>query len=119
MIHFGVGTATLLEAMRTDGATVIGVDWRMPLDIAWDRIGHELSIQGNLDPVVLFAPADVLEAKAREILHQAAARPGHIFNLGHGFLPGTPLENAIRLAEFVRDESVRMHDGEPSYANTP
>ena len=119
MIHFGVGTATLLEAMRTDGATVIGVDWRVPLDTAWERIGHGLAIQGNLDPVVLFAPTDVLEAKARDILHQAAARPGHIFNLGHGFLPGTPLEHAIRLAEFVRDESARMHDDEQSYAAAP
>jgi len=118
MIHFGVGTATLLDAMRTDGATVIGVDWRMPLDTAWARIGHDLAIQGNLDPVALFAPVGVLEAKAHEILQQAAARPGHIFNLGHGFLPGTPLEHAIRLAELVRDESARMHDAERSYATS-
>ena len=107
MIHFGVGTTTLLGAMRTDGATVIGVDWREPLDDAWSRIGHDLAIQGNLDPVALFAPVDVLEAKARDVLLRAATRPGHIFNLGHGFLPGTPLEHAIRLAELVRDESAK------------
>jgi uroporphyrinogen decarboxylase len=119
MIHFGVGTAALLDAMRTDGATVIGIDWRMPLDVAWARIGHEVAIQGNLDPVALFAPPDILEAKARDILQQAAGRPGHIFNLGHGFLPGTPLENAIRLAELVRDESARMHDDARTFVTSP
>jgi uroporphyrinogen decarboxylase len=119
MIHFGVGTATLLDAMRTDGATVIGVDWREPLDTAWARIGHDLAIQGNLDPVVLFAPTDVIETRTRDILQRAAARPGHIFNLGHGLLPGTPLEHVIRLAEFVRDKSAQMHDGERSYATSP
>jgi uroporphyrinogen decarboxylase len=108
MIHFGVATSTLLGHMRTDGATVIGVDWRIPLDEAWSRVGHQLAIQGNLDPVALFAPPAVLEAKASDILQQAAARPGHIFNLGHGFLPGTPLDNAIRLADFVHEESVRI-----------
>ena len=110
MIHFGVTTATLLDAMRTDGATVIGLDWRMPLDEAWSRIGHHLAVQGNLDPVALFAPPDVLEAKAADVLQRAGSRPGHLFNLGHGFLPGTPLDNAIRLADFVRDESARMRE---------
>jgi uroporphyrinogen decarboxylase len=110
MIHFGVATATLLGAMRTDGASVIGLDWRVPLDEGWARVGHHLAVQGNLDPVALFAPRDVLETKAADVLQRAASRPGHIFNLGHGFLPGTPLDNAIRLAEFVRDESARNHD---------
>jgi uroporphyrinogen decarboxylase len=110
MIHFGVSTSTLLGAMRTDGASVIGLDWRVPLDEGWARVGHHLAVQGNLDPVALFAPRDVLEAKAADVLQRAAGRPGHIFNLGHGFLPGTPLDNAIRLAEFVRDESARNHD---------
>jgi uroporphyrinogen decarboxylase len=110
MIHFGVATSTLLGAMRTDGASVIGLDWRVPLDEGWARVGHHLAVQGNLDPVALFAPRDVLEAKAADVLQRAAGRPGHIFNLGHGFLPGTPLDNAIRLAEFVRDESARNHD---------
>jgi uroporphyrinogen decarboxylase len=108
MIHFGVATSTLLGAMRTDGATVIGLDWRIPLDEGWALVGHNLAVQGNLDPVALFAPSDVLQAKAADILQRAGDRPGHLFNLGHGFLPGTPLENAIRLAEFVRDESARL-----------
>jgi hypothetical protein len=85
MIHFGVTTATLLPAMRTDGATVIGLDWRTPLDEGWARVGHHLAVQGNLDPVALFAPRDVLEAKALDVLRRAGTRPGHIFNLGHGF----------------------------------
>ena len=113
MIHFGVSTATLLSAMRTDGATVIGLDWRVPLDEGWAHVGHHLAVQGNLDPVALFAPRDVLEAKARDVLDRAGLRAGHIFNLGHGFLPGTPLDNAIRLAEYVREESTRLRDGEP------
>jgi uroporphyrinogen decarboxylase len=108
MIHFGVATSTLLGAMRTDGATVIGLDWRIPLDEGWALVGHNLAVQGNLDPVALFAPSDVLQAKAADVLQRAGGRPGHIFNLGHGFLPGTPLEHAIRLAEFVRDESTRL-----------
>jgi len=112
MIHFGVSTATLLGAMRTDGATVIGLDWRVPLDEGWARVGHQLGVQGNLDPVALFAPRDVLEAKARDVLDRAGTRAGHIFNLGHGFLPGTPLDNAIRLAEFVREESARTREHE-------
>jgi len=116
MIHFGVTTATLLPAMRTDGATVIGLDWRTPLDEGWARVGHHLAVQGNLDPVALFAPRDVLEAKALDVLRRAGTRPGHIFNLGHGFLPGTPLDNAIRLAECVREESARMREGDPAVA---
>jgi len=110
MIHFGVATSTLLEAMATDGASVIGLDWRVPLDDGWSRIGHDLAVQGNLDPVALFAPPAVLEAKAADVLQRAGGRPGHIFNLGHGFLPGTPLDNAIRLAELVRHESARLRD---------
>ena len=110
MIHFGVNTATLLEEISSDGAGVIGLDWRIPLDEGWARVGHNLAVQGNLDPVALFAPNDVLEAKALDVLERAGRRPGHIFNLGHGVLPGTPLDNAIRLAEFVRDESARIRE---------
>ena len=110
MIHFGVNTATLLEEISRDGAGVIGLDWRIPLDEGWARVGHNLAVQGNLDPVALFAPNDVLEAKALDVLERAGRRPGHIFNLGHGVLPGTPLDNAIRLAEFVRDESARIRE---------
>jgi uroporphyrinogen decarboxylase len=114
MIHFGVTTATLLAAMRTDGATVIGLDWRTPLDEGWAHVGHDLAVQGNLDPATLFAPPEVLEAKALDVLVRAGTRPGHIFNLGHGILPGTPLDNAIRLTEFVREESTRIRLGEPA-----
>jgi uroporphyrinogen decarboxylase len=113
MIHFGVATATLLDEMRTDGASVIGLDWRVPLDEGWARVGHDLAVQGNLDPVALFAPPEVLDAKAADVLHRAGGRPGHIFNLGHGLLPGTPLENAIRLSHFVHDHSDRCRDDWP------
>lgn len=107
-IHFGTNTSTLLGHMKTDGATVIGVDWRLPLDQAWERIGFNLGIQGNLDPGALLGSADVLERKAADVLRLAAGRPGHIFNLGHGLLPSTPLENAIRLVGFVQEESSRL-----------
>lgn len=107
-IHFGTNTSTLLGHMKTDGATVIGVDWRLPLDQAWERIGFDLGIQGNLDPGALLGSADVLERKAADVLRLAAGRPGHIFNLGHGLLPSTPLENAIRLVGFVQEESSRL-----------
>jgi uroporphyrinogen decarboxylase len=116
MIHFGVNTATLLNAMRADGATVIGFDWRIPLDEWWARVGHQLAVQGNLDPLALFAPREVLEAKALDVLERAGKRPGHIFNLGHGFLPGTPLDNAIRLADFVRDASARIRETDAVFA---
>jgi uroporphyrinogen decarboxylase len=108
MIHFGVTTATLLDSMRTDGGTVIGLDWRTPLDEGWAQVGHHLAVQGNLDPAVLFAPREVLEAKVVDVLRKAAGRPGHIFNLGHGIMPNTPLDNAIRVAELVRRESAHV-----------
>lgn len=106
-IHFGVNTATLLDEMKADGATTIGVDWRTPLDVAWERIGFHLGIQGNLDPGALLGPAEVMEQKAAELLRRAAGRPGHIFNLGHGLLPSTPLDNALRLVDFVQEHSAR------------
>ena len=109
-IHFGTNTATLLHKMKTDGATVIGVDWRMQLDDAWKRVGYDKAIQGNLDPGALLGPVDVMQEKARNVLRRAAGRPGHIFNLGHGLLPSTPLDNAIRLVNFVHEESVVMHE---------
>ena len=105
MIHFGTNTAGLLDYMRADGATVIGVDWRMPLDEAWERVGSDLGIQGNLDPAALLAPRAVMEAKALDVLRRAGGRPGHIFNLGHGLLPSTPLDNVLRLVDFVQEQS--------------
>jgi uroporphyrinogen decarboxylase len=100
-IHFGTGTADLLPLMREAGGDIIGVDWRSHLDDAWSRIGEGAAVQGNLDPVTLFAPWPVVEARATEILNRAAGRPGHIFNLGHGILPGTPVDNVKRLADLV------------------
>ena len=101
VIHFGTGTATLLEAMTEAGGTVIGVDWRIPLDEAWARIGHEKAIQGNLDPTLLLGPIDRMLDGAEEVLDRAEGRPGHIFNLGHGILPETPVEAVQALAHFV------------------
>jgi uroporphyrinogen decarboxylase len=101
VIYFGVDTASLLPTFRDTGADVLGLDWRIPLDKARTLLGP-VAAQGNLDPITLFAPQDVLEARVREILTLNAGRPGHIFNLGHGIVPGTPVENVIRVAELVK-----------------
>ena len=107
VIHFGTGTATLLEAMREAGGDVIGVDWRIPLDRAWERLGPSVGVQGNLDPAALFAPRPELERQVSRILQAAAGRPGHVFNLGHGILPETPVESAKAVVEMVHEFSVR------------
>lgn len=107
VIHFGTGTASLLESMRQAGGNVIGLDWRVPLDQGWARVGHNVAIMGNLDPVVLFSDRMHLREQARLILDQANGRPGHIFNLGHGILPGTPVENVIALVNDVHELSGR------------
>jgi uroporphyrinogen decarboxylase len=101
LIHFGTGTATLLELQRDAGGTVIGLDWRVELDQGWQRLGDQVAVQGNLDPVVLLSSREEIERQARRILAQAAGRPGHIFNLGHGILPHTPVENVLALIEVV------------------
>jgi uroporphyrinogen decarboxylase len=106
-IHFGVGTAHLLELMRAAGPDVVGVDWRVPLDQAWERVGHELAIQGNLDPASLLAPWDVVERKAADVLRRAGGRRGHVFNLGHGVLPETDPDSLARLVEFVHAATER------------
>lgn len=105
VIHFGTGTSALLELMREAGGDVIGLDWRVRLDEGWQRIGHDMGVMGNLDPVALFANRDHLRAQAKLILEQAAGRPGHIFNLGHGILPETPVENVIALVQGVHELS--------------
>jgi uroporphyrinogen decarboxylase len=105
VIHFGTGTAALLELMREAGGDVIGLDWRVRLDEGWQRIGHDIGVMGNLDPVALFANRDYLRAQAQSILEQAGGRPGHIFNLGHGILPETPVENVIALVDAVHEIS--------------
>ena len=106
-IHFGTGTAALLELMREAGGNVIGLDWRVRLDEGWKRVGHDVAVMGNLDPVALFANQETLRAQARRILDQAAGRSGHIFNLGHGILPETPVENVIALVDMVHEMSAR------------
>jgi uroporphyrinogen decarboxylase len=105
LIHFGTGTAALLELISEAGGNVIGVDWRVRLDQSWQRIGHDKAVMGNLDPVALFANREHLRSEARTILDQAQGRPGHIFNLGHGILPETPVENVIALVEIVHEIS--------------
>jgi uroporphyrinogen decarboxylase len=101
VIHFSTGTAGMLELIREAGGHVIGVDWRADLDVAWRRIGGDVAIQGNLDPAILSAPRAELLRRAADILERAGGRPGHIFNLGHGILPGTPPENVAALVDFV------------------
>ncbi|MEU8813832.1 uroporphyrinogen decarboxylase [Actinoplanes sp. NPDC048796] len=106
-IHFGVGTAVLLEAMGEAGADVVGVDWRTPLDQATKVIGPARSVQGNLDPAVLFAGREVVEREARRVLEQGRAAPGHVFNLGHGVMPETDPDALTRLVAFVHETSAR------------
>jgi len=107
LIHFGTGTATLLELMREAGGTVIGVDWRVPLDDARRRLGSGVAIQGNLDPVVLFAPVPEIERRVETVLKQAGDAPGFIFNLGHGILPETPVEHVQAAVDLVHKLSAR------------
>jgi len=103
VIYFGVDTASLLPAMRETGADVMGLDWRTPLDEGWKAVGPGCGVQGNLDPITLFAPEEVLRSRVAEVLRLAAGRPGHIFNLGHGIVPGTPVENVISVVEWVKE----------------
>src|SRR5205085_581649 len=97
IIYFGTDTATLLPHMRETAADVLGLDWRIPLDQGWAAVGYDRAIQGNLDPVTLFADQKHMRARATEVLRLAAGRAGHIFNLGHGILPETPVENVQAL----------------------
>ena len=106
VIYFGTDTSTLLTAMKETGANVIGLDWRIPLDEGWSRLGGG-AVQGNLDPVTLFSTWEQVRQRTQEILDRAAGRPGHIFNLGHGILPETPVENVKALAAYVREHSVQ------------
>ena len=105
IIHFGTVTGNLLELMREAGGDVIGADWRTPLDEAWTRIGADRAIQGNLDPTLLLGPLDRIFAATDDVLERAGGRPGHIFNLGHGILPSTPLEHVQALARYVHQKT--------------
>ena len=107
VILSGVGTGHLLAAFADAGVDAVSVDHRVPLGEAWVAIGHDRAIQGNLDPAALLGPWDVVESKARDVLARAGGRPGHVFNLGHGVLPETPVEHLQRLVELVHRESER------------
>jgi uroporphyrinogen decarboxylase len=107
-IHFGTGTATILEDIRAAGGDVIGADWRIAIDDAWDRIGVDRAIQGNLDPTLLLGPTPRMFQQAEDILQRVGSRPGHIFNLGHGILPSTPVEHVQMLAQYVHSASRRL-----------
>jgi uroporphyrinogen decarboxylase len=106
-IHFGVGTGAILAELAEAGGTVVGVDWRTPLDEAWQRIGRDRAVQGNLDPTLLLGPLDRALVATDEILQRASGRPGHIFNLGHGILPSTPVEHVQALARYVHQQTRR------------
>ena len=110
VIHFGTDTATLLPLMAQAGGDVIGLDWRTPLDWGWEQVGADRAVQGNLDPVALFAPRPELERRVQRVLDQAGGRPGHIFNIGHGILPETPVENVKAVVELVHEYSVGVRE---------
>lgn len=105
VINFSTGTSSYLADVNACGGDVLGVDWHMPLDWCWQQIGHSKPIQGNLDPITLLAPWSELQARVDDILQRAAGRPGHIFNLGHGILPETPVEHVQRLVEYVHTKT--------------
>ena len=103
VIHFGTNTTTLLPLIKRAGGDVIGLDWRIPLDDGWSLLGEDVAVQGNLDPVALFAPLPELKARVQDILRRANGRPGHIFNLGHGILQHTPVDNVKAVVEMVHE----------------
>lgn len=103
LIHFGTNTNGMLTDIRDAGGDVIGMDWRIDIDAGWSQLGEDVAIQGNLDPVALFGTWESIEARTKDILDRVGGRPGHIFNLGHGILPNTPVENVKRLVEFVHE----------------
>ena len=107
VIHFTTGTGGMLELIRAAGGTIIGLDWRADLDAAWERVGHDVGVQGNLDPVALLGSRAEVRRRTEEILQRAGGRPGHIFNLGHGVLPDTPVDNVVALVDAVHELSAR------------
>ncbi len=111
VIYFGVETASLLPAMRETGADVLGLDWRTPLGEAWQSLDYACAVQGNLDPITLFAEPELIRERVKQILIQAGGRPGHIFNLGHGIVPNTPVENVQHVVRFVRELSAEVIRG--------
>lgn len=107
VINFATGNPMLTSLLRGDSRTVVGLDWRVPLDVGWDMAGNDRAVQGNLDPIVLFADLETIRDQVHYVLSQASGRPGHIFNLGHGILPGTPVDNVIALVDMVHELSDR------------
>jgi len=118
LIHFATSSSTLLERMKQAGGNVIGVDWRVNLGEAWARIGYDVGIQGNLDPVVLLGPVNLIKKEVKRILDQAEGRPGHIFNLGHGILPNTPVDHVAALVDMVHEYSSRKRNSNTQIPNT-
>jgi uroporphyrinogen decarboxylase len=112
LIHFTTSSSALLEGIKQAGGDVIGVDWRVDLGETWNRLGYDVAIQGNLDPVVLLGPRDRMEKEVKRILDKVRGRPGHIFNLGHGILPNTPIDHAVALVEIVHQYSSRSEKDE-------
>lgn len=104
-IHFGTGTSNLLQEMRQAGGDIFGIDWRVPIDTAWERLGPDVGIQGNLDPAVLLGDLELIKSQTTDILTRTNGRPGHIFNLGHGMLPETTPANVVELVKFVHDST--------------
>jgi uroporphyrinogen decarboxylase len=107
VIHFATGNPMLTSLLRGDARTVVGLDWRVPLDTGWDMVGIDRAVQGNLDPTILFADRKVIRAQVQRVLDEAGGRAGHIFNLGHGILPHTPVDNVIALVDMVHELSQR------------
>ena len=112
VIHFGTGTAALLPLMRQAGGDVIGLDWRVDLDVGWDAVGHDVGVQGNLDPAVLLGPPSMIRERVKSILDRAAGRPGHIFNLGHGVHQETPVDHVRLMVDLVHELSDRRVAGD-------
>lgn len=113
VINFATGNPMLIASLRGDSRTVVGLDWRVPLDVGWDMAGADRAVQGNLDPTVLFSDVNTIREHAQYVLSQAAGRTGHIFNLGHGILPGTPVDNVIALIDMVHEMTDRRQDDAP------
>jgi uroporphyrinogen decarboxylase len=109
VVNFATGNPMLLSMLRGDARTVVGIDWRVPLDIGWDMVGPDRAVQGNMDPAILFAGLDAIRAAVKDVLDRAAGRPGHIFNLGHGIMPGTPVDHVIALVDMVHEMTDRRN----------
>ena len=107
VINFATGNPALLPLLRGDSRTVVGIDWRIPLDDAWQQVGRDRAVQGNMDPIGLLADSETLREMTSDVLRRAGGRAGHIFNLGHGILPQTPVDNAIALVDMVHNLSQR------------